>query len=1011
MIQVGERERATQNRVIARLKALGWRYLGDWNERDNRNIERDLLDAFFKRQGVAPALATRAHDRLREAANRSDLAAYHANKAFYSLLRYGVKVQPGPADPHVTVWPIDWSNPAANDFAFAEEVTLKPEDPAAFVKRPDVVLYVNGIAIGMIELKRASVDVGHGIRQTIDTQGPRFVPRFFSTLQLVMAGNDSQGLRYATTGTPQRHWLTWKEVGAEERQSLEDALGHLLTPARLLEIVHDFIVFDSGVKKTCRPNQFFGVKAAHEHVRRREGGIIWHTQGSGKSLTMTWLAKWLRESYPDARVLVVTDREELDAQIEGVFAGVDEDIQRTRNGAELVGWLNDTVPPLMCSLVHKFGRVGEADTRDVDAFAESLRAALPNDFAPKGNIFVFVDECHRTQSGKLNRAMRAILPNALFIGFTGTPLLKDDKATSLETFGPIIHAYKFDEAVRDRVVLDLRYEARDIDQYLGDQTKIDEWFDTHTAALTETARAAVKKRWGTLKTVTSSHERLDRIVTDICMDFEIRPRLVDGRGNAMLVTNSVHQACKLYQMFEATPLAGKVAIISSYRPGIQDVKGEDAGEGQTEALEKYDIYQRMLNGQSTEDFERDAKKRFIKEPGLMRLLIVVDKLLTGFDAPPATYLYIDKKMQDHGLFQAICRVNRLDGDDKEYGYIVDYRDLFSSLDKAVTDYTGGAFDAYDREDVAGLITNRKDRAQRELEETRETLHAMVEPVEPPKDLLAHFVWFAATGDAAKVSEAAPRRLALYRQVSRLIRQYADLAPDLAALGYDERARVVLAEDVRRFADLSEALKVASGDTVDMTKFEPAMRKLIDTYVRARDVEVISDFGNRGLIDLIVERGADAVDALPDEVKKSPEAVAEVIENNVRRLIIDSSPANPRYYERMSDLLEALIRQRREQAISYAEYLKKVAEFVRRLEDGELSSYPAGIETAGQRALHDTLQDAETAKAVHRAVKLHAKDGWRDNAAKTSELKRALRPLVPAEIFDSMLAVVRAHDEY
>jgi len=1011
MIGVGDRERATQNRVLARLKALGWRYLGDWTERENRNVEPEHLKAFWTRSGVASALQARAFDKLRESASRSDLTPYHANKAFYALLRYGVKVQPGPAENSVTVWPIDWDNPAANDFAVAEEVTLKPDDPSAFVKRPDLVLYVNGVAVGVIELKRASVDVGYGVRQMIDSQGPRFMPRFFSTVQLVMAGNESQGLRYATIGTPQRHWLTWKEAGAEDSQSLDDALGYLLTPARLLELCHDFIVFDAGVKKTCRHNQFFGVKAAREHVRRREGGIIWHTQGSGKSLTMTWLAKWLRETYPDARVLVVTDREELDAQIEGVFAGVDEDIRRTRDGAQLIAWLNDTVPPLMCSLVHKFGRASEDDGRDVDAFAADLKIALPNDFKPKGDLFVFVDECHRTQSGKLNRAMRALLPDEMFIGFTGTPLLKADKATSLETFGPIIHAYKFDEAVKDRVVLDLRYEARDIDQYLGDQAKIDEWFDTHTAALTETARAAVKKRWGTLKTVTSSHERFDRIVADICMDFEIRPRLVDGRGNAILVTNSVHQACKLYQMFEATPLAGKVAIVSSYRPNAQDVKGEDAGEGQTEALEKYEIYQRMLNGQSAEDFEREAKERFIKEPGLMRLLIVVDKLLTGFDAPPATYLYIDKKMQDHGLFQAICRVNRLDGDDKDYGYIVDYRDLFNSLERAVTDYTGGAFDGYDQDDVAGLITNRKDRAQRELEETRETLHAMVEPVEPPKDLPAHFAWFAATGEPEKVSEAAPRRLAFYRQVSRLILQYADLAPDLVDLGYDESAKRLLADDVRRFADLSEALKVASGDSVDMTKFEPAMRKLIDTYVRAKDVEVISDFGKRGLIDLILERGADAVDALPEEIRKKPEAVAEVIENNVRRLIIDSSPANPRYYERMSDLLEALIRQRREQAISYAEYLAQVAEFIRKVENGEFTSYPAGIETAGQRALHDTLGDAGTAKAVHKAVKLHARDGWRDSPPKTSELKRALRPLVPVELLDAVLAVLRAQDEY
>lgn len=249
MIEVGDRERATQKRVIARLKALGWRYLGDWHEREgNRNVEPDLLTGHWSRQGIDPLLQSRSLRELTEAANRADILPYHANKAVYGLLRYGIKVQPGQQAQHVTVWPIDWANPSANDFAFAEEVTLRPNDPAAFVKRPDIVLYVNGVAVGMIELKRSSVDVGQGIRQTIDSQGPRFVPRFFSTVQLVMAGNEAQGLRYATTGTPQRHWLTWKEADAEDAQALDDAIGHLLTPTRLLELIHDFIVFDGGTK-------------------------------------------------------------------------------------------------------------------------------------------------------------------------------------------------------------------------------------------------------------------------------------------------------------------------------------------------------------------------------------------------------------------------------------------------------------------------------------------------------------------------------------------------------------------------------------------------------------------------------------------------------------------------------------------------------------------------------------------------------------------------------------------
>lgn len=271
----------------------------------------------------------------------------------------------------------------------------------------------------------------------------------------------------------------------------------------------------------------------------------------------------------------------------------------------------------------------------------------------------------------------------MFVGFTGTPLLKVDKKKSLEIFGytgawsGYIHTYKFNEAVADGVVLDLRYEARDIDQYVTSQKKVDQWFDLKTKGLSDMARAQLKLKWGTLQKVLSSQDRLEQIVNDILMDMETKPRLMDGRGNAMLVCSSIYQACKVYDLFNKTDLAGKCAIITSYQPSPADIKGEESGEGLTEKLRKYEIYRRMLADYfekpedeamtMAEEFEKQVKKKFIEEPGQMRLLIVVDKLLTGFDAPSATYLYIDKEMHDHGLFQAICRVNRLDGDDKDYG--------------------------------------------------------------------------------------------------------------------------------------------------------------------------------------------------------------------------------------------------------------------------------------------------------------------------------------------------------
>lgn len=482
---VGQREIHTQRGVIDFLRdTLGYRYLGNWTDRpDNSSIEPDVLRDWLRRRGHEDRLIDKALWELNQARTiiGGSRNLYDANEAVYGLLRYGVKVQPDIGEHHETVWLIDWANPENNDFAIAEEVTIKGEH----TKRPDIVLYVNGIALGVLELKRSTVAVSEGIRQNLDNQRAIFIRDFFATVQFVMAGNETEGLRYGAIETPEKHYMAWKEPGTIENP-LHQGLAQLCRKERLLELVHDFVVFDAGIKKICRHNQYFGVKAAQEYVQRREGGIIWHTQGSGKSLTMVWLAKWIRENVPNARVLLITDRVELDEQIEKVFKGVNEDIRRTRSGADLLTVLNQNQEWLICSLVHKFGSAQEGD---VDAYVEDILRHRPRDFRPKGQLFMFVDECHRTQSGKLHQAMKGLLPDAVLIGFTGTPLLKSDKQKSIEVFGPYIHTYKYDEAVADGVVLDLRYEARDIDQEITSQQRIDQWFEAKTRGLNDYARA------------------------------------------------------------------------------------------------------------------------------------------------------------------------------------------------------------------------------------------------------------------------------------------------------------------------------------------------------------------------------------------------------------------------------------------------------------------------------------------------------------------------------------------
>lgn len=930
MSGVGERERVTQNRIVKLIRdKLKYTYIGNLHDQENSNFDEKKLEEYLSAQGYSDELVRRAINTLMDAAKKPDL--YYANKEVYSLLRYGASVKEHVGVHNQTVKFINWVEPHKNNFYIAEEVTIRGEH----TKRPDIVLYINGIAICVIELKRSIVSVSEGIRQNLDNQTNDFIRPFFSTIQLVMAGNDTEGLRIGVIETPEKHFIEWKEdekatdtlsqfiqVQSEsEGYKMDRHLIGICQKERLIDIIYNFIVFDSGVKKMCRHNQYFGVLAARQRINAKEGGIIWHTQGSGKSLTMVWLSRWIKEKNPDARVLIVTDREELDDQIENkVFGadGVGDEIYRTKSSADLIDKLNANTPRVICSLVHKFGRNNDDDEKGYNSYIEQLQESLPPDFKPKGEFYIFVDECHRTQSGKLHKAMSTILPDAIFIGFTGTPLLSRKEMakrrikSSIEIFGTYIHTYKYTEAVADKVVLDLRYEARDIPQEVVSQGKIDLWFDTKTKGLTELSKAQLKKRWGTLKEVYSSEARLSKIVSDIIFDMEIKDRLNNDRGNAILVAASIYEACKFYKLFTDNGFT-KCAIVTSYSADISEIKGEATGESRdTENRFKYAVYQNMLNGKEVEAFEKEVKERFIKEPGQMKLLIVVDKLLTGFDAPSATYLYIDKSMRDHGLFQAICRVNRIDGNDKEYGYIIDYMDLFRSLEKAVADYTNEAFEGFEAEDVIGLLKNRVTEAKDHLEELLESLRALCEPVKMPRTTLEFIKYFCFEndGDLNELEGNEPKRLALYRFTASLLRAFADVVGDLEGLGFMAKQIEDIKAEVIYFQKIRDEIKLASGDYIDLKKHEADMRHLIDNYISAGESEKISAFDDMTLIDLIIERGVEFVDAMPEGIKKNKEAAAEVIENNVRRKIIEKSGTNPLYYEKMSELLMKIIEERK-----------------------------------------------------------------------------------------------------
>lgn len=1023
---IAKPESATQARVLQLFQNdLGYDYLGDWSDRPgNSNIETGLLTAYLSEAGYTPAQISAALYQLNKEASHPDRTLYGNNQAVYGLLRYGVPVKTEAGKPTETVHLINWKQPEKNHFAVAQEVTLKKSD--ALERRPDVVLYVNGMAMGVLELKNSRTSIGTAVQQNLSNQRPEFNQWFFSTVQLILAGNDSQGLQYGTIGTEAKYFLTWKEDEHDNSgYKLDKYLRKLCNKQRLLELVHDFVLFDNGVKKLPRVHQYFGLKAAQEHVRQRKGGIIWHTQGAGKSILMVLLAKWILENLPQARVVIITDRDELDKQIERVFTQAGEAISRTSSGRDLMAQLAQAKPRLLCSLVHKFGITARQADADFEAFITDLQSQPSRTV---GEVFVFVDECHRTQSGKLHRVMKAVMPNAVFIGFTGTPLLKKDKQTSLEVFGGYIHTYKFSEAVEDGVVLDLVYEARDIDQRLSSQAGVDEWFETVSKDLNDWQKDELKKQWGTMQNVLSSESRMRKVVQDIYRDFLRKPRLSSGQGNAILVASSIYEACKYFLLFQSTPFfKNRCAVVTSYNPQAKDVTLEEVGDHNETAKQfVYNTYTDLLKpveakpGKSkTETYEDQAKALFIKEPANMCLLIVVDKLLTGFDAPSCTYLYIDKSMQDHGLFQAICRTNRLDGDSKDFGFIVDYKDLFKKVEKAIAVYTSEIDHSAGGADPEVLLNDRLEIGRERLDAALETLFLLCEPVQPPKADLDYMRYFCGNTEIADdLKRTEPQRVAFYKAVVALLRAYGNLADDLVAAGYSEEEIASIKQKMDHYVKLREVIRNASRETLDLKPYEAYMRHLIDTYIEASEPRKISPFDGVGLLDLIVKTGiADAVAEKLANLKGNQEAIAETIENNVRSKIVEKNLTDPAYFAKMSALLDEIIQLRKKRAIEYEEYLAQIAELAKKVVQpgGAGGGVHAKLNTPAKLALYNNLKDSpllhaakvaepaapygesdnEGDAAVALAVKLHEAilnyrpDSWRGNAAKENTVKGAM----------------------
>ncbi|WRB61467.1 type I restriction endonuclease subunit R [Helicobacter pylori] len=987
-------EKEVQKQVIETFKSMGYAYLGDLTKSDNENINKESLKVWLvKNQKINDKRWQRIEHEIHKALE-NDL--YEANQKFYEFLIYGVKTKISQNEPTQTSWLIDWKDVFKNEFSVAEEVSVKGPN----MKRPDIVFYVNGIALGVLELKNSSVSVESAIRQNLDNQKKEFIRDFFKTIQLVMAGNESQGLRYGVIETKEKYYLSWKEEGVQK--NLFETIECFLQKERFLEFIHDFLIFDKGQKKCARFHQYFAVKKTQEFIHKKEGGIIWHTQGSGKSLTMVWLTKWLRKNIKQARILIVTDRRELDAQIQGVFEGIGEAIYRADSKKDLLSVLFENKEFLVGSLVHKF------DDNDLEDLKKQpvLKKWI-----------VLVDECHRTQSGKLHNAMKSLLPNAIFIAFSGTPLLKQDKKTSQEVFGDYIHCYKFNEAVSDKVVLDLNYEARSVDQYVSSPEKLDEYFELKTQNLNDTAKTELKKKWANLQKVFSTKNRLEHIVQDIVLDMAKLPRLSNGKGNAMLVAESVYNACRYFELFLETELKDKVAVITSYEPNITDLK--DCGSNESEESYKYRTYCKMLQNffnekdekkalNKTKEFEEEVKKRFINEPSRMKLLIVVDKLLTGFDAPSLTYLYIDKKMQDHGLFQAVCRVNRLDGEDKDFGCIIDYSDLFDSLQEAHSDYTNGAFENYEKEDIQGLISNKAQKIKKKLEEARDQLRSLCESVKEPKDETGYIAYFC----GSDLEKNAQKRRLFYQLVGVFLRMFVELN-NIEKPIYSKEEMQKIKQEVQFYRHLQKMIGLNSGDSVDLKSYSEDMRRILDAYIKATDSKTLIKIEDQGLCEVLAQMDINDFHKELSQVFKNESSMAESIANNTRKRIIEKEASDPKYYEKLSSLLNDLINQFKEKKLTYLEYLQQIHNLAKQVIHKEDKNYPKKINTNALKTLYDNLDQNEALSLeIDACIRDNKKDGWVGHNQKEKNLKIALRKIINDEgLLENTFNLAKHIDEY
>ena len=862
---------------------------------------------------------------------------------------------------------IDWETPQNNMFHITEVFAVDSRD-RQHNARPDIVLFINGIPFAVIECKAPHIPVEEAVGQMIRNQQAAYIPHLFKFAQLVVATNKN-AVKYATVGTPKKFWSVWKEQDDEWLQTRLKALVpdrmpteqdrniiSLFSPERVYELIRYFILFDANVKKVCRYQQFFAVREimktiaeSDEHGNRRSG-VIWHTQGSGKSLTMVMLAKYILMELKDChpRVVIVTDRKELDAQIAATFAHTRLTPARATSGRHLVELVNSARADVITSIINKFNTVERQEVKN-----------------PSRDIFVLVDESHRSNYGLMATRMRSVFPNACYIGFTGTPLMKSEKNT-MARFGRLIHKYTIRDGVEDGAIVPLIYEGRFVEQKV-DEENIDLWFKQTTRRLTEAQREDLRRKWSSIRRLTSTDARIKRIALDISEHFIEGYK--DTGFKAMLATNYKRDAIRYLECFEQFGDLNCAVVISppDMREGVDDVD-----EGADDLVVSF--WNKMMQQYGDADrYEEAIKNRFCD--GEIDILIVCSKLLTGFDAPLCQVLYIDKELKEHGLLQAIARTNRLH-EGKDYGLIVDYRGLIEKLDTAMDMYSGAGLENFDGGDLKGVVVDVMS-AIGNLRSAYTQLVELFAPVGSISDAEAVEVFLADD----KMRQDFYTLLCAFGRALHLV-----LNAEQAYNALSKEERQKYQDTFIFFSKVRRSVKLQYCDAIDNAEYEPLMQNLLDTHLSVAGLKKITS-----PIDILNK------DDFEKELEElgSLRSKADAIASRMTRSISEKRDENPAYYDSFSKRIRDALALYREKVISEAEYLAKMRTIMEDYYAGKSTvSYPERIKANVHAqafygvltALFDEVEDeritpdfvAEVSEEITKIVASHSQVDWTNN---------------------------------